>query len=304
MIRAAISAALLVSVLVFVPIGSVIAALRQLSLWTCAGALSVLFLGHFLSAVKLRLLMGRTRVPLATCVRAQFAAVVASLGFLGMAGGDLARLAYLAPSVGPRRMAAAAVADRIIDAMTLAALIAIALPLAGWPPALTRRDVPLAWFALAAAGVAVAVLILVRLAGRYNVASRLWEARAELREMRWPIAGAFAVSSVVQSAFVATNIWIATDLGVAIGLAPWFVAWPLSKLTSILPIGLGGIGVREAAVVSFLVSFGAPADRVLASAVVWQALAGVGGVSGLALTQLLPGGGSPSQLQRWRWTNV
>jgi uncharacterized membrane protein YbhN (UPF0104 family) len=164
--------------------------------------------------------------------------------------------------------------------------------------------VPLGWFAAAAAGVGVAVLILVRLAGRYNVASRLWEARSELREMRWPIAGALALSSVVQSAFVATNIWIATDMGVAIGVAAWFVAWPLSKLTSILPIGLGGIGVREAAVVSFLVSFGAPADRVLASAVVWQALAGVSGVSGFALTQLLPGGGSPSQFGRWRWTNV
>lgn len=304
MIRAAISAALLVSVLVFVPIGSVIAALGRISLWTCAGALSVLFLGHFLSAVKLRLLMGRTRVPLASCVRAQYAALVASLGFLGMAGGDLARLAYLAPSVGPRRMAVAAVADRIIDAMTLTTLIGIALPLAGWPPALTRRDVPPGWFAVAAAGVAVAVLILVRLARRYHVASRVWEARSELREMRGPIAGALGLSLVVQSAFVATNIWIASDMGVAIGLAPWFVAWPLSKLTSILPIGVGGIGVREAAVVSFLVSFGAPADRVLASAVVWQALAGVSGVSGFALTQLLPGGGSSSQFGRWRWTNV
>jgi glycosyltransferase 2 family protein len=301
-IRATVSVALLVCVLAFVPFGSVVAALRRVSLWTCAAGLAALFVGHFLSAVKLRWLVGRARVPLATCVRAQYAALVASLGFLGLAGGDLARLAYLAPAVGARRTAVAAVADRIIDTAALISLVGLALPLAGWPPVLNPDDLHLGWFALAAVAAAAALPFLVRLARRSALLSRLWEARAELGGMRWRIAGAFGISCVVQTTFVAANIGIANELGVDIGFAPWFVAWPLAKLTSILPISLGGIGVREAAVVVFLVSFGAPAESVLASALVWQALIGVSGVSGLALTQFLRVE-TPAKGVQWRWND-
>jgi len=95
------------------------------------------------------------------------------------------------------------------------------------------------------------------------------------------LAGAVTISLVVQSAFVMTNVWLARQVGVTTGLAPWFVAWPLSKLIAILPISLGGIGVREAALVSLLAPYGAPREAVLASGILWQAVLIVTGLVGL-----------------------
>jgi hypothetical protein len=58
---------------------------------------------------------------------------VANLGLPGLAGGDLVRAAYLAPITGMTRVAFASVADRLIDTVTVLALVVIALPIAGMP---------------------------------------------------------------------------------------------------------------------------------------------------------------------------
>jgi uncharacterized membrane protein YbhN (UPF0104 family) len=103
---------------------------------------------------------------------------------------------------------------------------------------------------------------------------------------RSALAGAVALSLVVQSAFVMTNVWLAREVGVQTALAPWFVAWPLSKLIAVLPISLGGIGVREAALVTLLAPYGAPREAVLASGILWQAVLIVTGLAGLIVTQI------------------
>jgi hypothetical protein len=95
------------------------------------------------------------------------------------------------------------------------------------------------------------------------------------------------ISLIVQAAFVLTNVWLARQAGVDAGLAAWFVAWPLSKLIAVLPISLGGLGVREAALVSLLTPYGADGTAVLASGLLWQAVLAVSGLVGLAVTQML-----------------
>ena len=102
------------------------------------------------------------------------------------------------------------------------------------------------------------------------------------------LVGAVVISLVVQSAFVMTNVWLARQIGVTTDVPAWFVAWPLSKLIAVLPISLGGIGVREAALVSLLAPYGAPREVVLASGILWQAVLIVTGVAGLIVTQMLP----------------
>jgi uncharacterized membrane protein YbhN (UPF0104 family) len=99
------------------------------------------------------------------------------------------------------------------------------------------------------------------------------------------LVAAAALSLLVQTVFVLTNVWLARNVGVATGLAVWFVAWPLAKLIAVLPISLGGIGVREAALVSLLAPYGAPREAVLASGILWQAVLIVSGLAGLVVTQ-------------------
>jgi uncharacterized membrane protein YbhN (UPF0104 family) len=62
----------------------------------------------------------------------------------------------------------------------------------------------------------------------------------------------------------------------------WFFAWPLAKIVSMLPVSLGGLGVREAALVSLLVPFGADAASVVAAGLAFEAvIIGGGLLSGL-----------------------
>jgi hypothetical protein len=100
-------------------------------------------------------------------------------------------------------------------------------------------------------------------------------------------AAAAIVTAVVQSAFVLVNVWMARDLGLDLGAAPWFVAWPLSKIIAILPISLGGIGVREAALVSLLAPYGAPSALVFVSGLLWQGVLMTSGLLGLAIGSVL-----------------
>lgn len=297
-VRAAVSLVVVGVLLTMIPLRSVLDALGRVSLWTWLSSVAIFFAGHYLNAMKLRLLLGapvpgQERAVSAACVRAQYAGLVANLGLPGLAGGDLARAAYLAPTVGVARVAFASVADRMIDTATVLGLVMIALPLAGMPPAIAGivRSAGVWVGAAAVVGVLVALVgavLLVRVQRFAGVAEKLGKAWRALVERKSAFVGAIAISFSVQAAFVMTNVWLARQVGVTTALAAWFVAWPLSKLVAVLPISLGGIGVREAALVSLLAPYGAPREAVLASGILWQAVLIVTGLIGLVITQMLP----------------
>jgi uncharacterized membrane protein YbhN (UPF0104 family) len=283
-IRLAVSAIVVVILFRIIPSRAVFDALRHISLWTWAASLGIFCGGHYLNAVKLRLVVGQASVPLSTFV-AQYAGLVANLGLPGLAGGDLARATYLVPAITKKRVALASVADRILDTLTLVVLIAIALLVTGVPPPIARIvQSGSRW--LAAAAVAGAVLIGVILRRKGTLSSELVSFWGEIWHRRLSMAGAVAISFAVQSAFVLTNAMLAREAGVTIGLAPWFVGWPASKLVAVLPISLGGIGVREAALVSLLAEYGALA-RMLATGILWRGVLTWSGLGGLIVTQWL-----------------
>jgi uncharacterized membrane protein YbhN (UPF0104 family) len=289
LIRAAVSVTVVAILLKLIPLQSVRLALSRISVWAWVSSLGVFFVGHYLNAMKLRLLLGPRAAPVSACVRAQYAGLVANLGLPGLAGGDLMRAAYLAPTVGTKRVALASVADRAIDTMTMLVLIGIALPFAGVPPVVAGVVQKTGtWILGAAIGAGLLLGAILFLRRRTVLAGRIFEAWARLHARRSAVAGAAAISVVVQSAFVMTNVWLARQVGVATPLTAWFVAWPLSKLIAVLPISLGGIGVREAALVSLLTPYGAPREAVLASGILWQAVLIVTGLTGLLITQMLP----------------
>lgn len=268
--------------LTVVPIDSVLAALKRISLRTWTASLAIFFVGHYLNAIKLRLLVGRAFVPLGSCVRAQYAGLVANLSLPGLAGGDLVRAAYLVPVAGVNRVAIGSVADRILDTVTLLALAVIALPVAGVPAGIAHQSPGLRASLVVLVGAALLAAAVWVLRRRPVFAEELVSIAAELGARRVDLTSAVVISLVVQSAFVLTNAWLAREVGVTTTLAAWFVAWPLSKLIAVLPISLGGIGVREAALVSLMAPYGAPKDAVLASGFLWQTVLVVSGLIGLA----------------------
>lgn len=264
-------------------------------------SLAVFLAGHALNAAKYRWLLQDPRATIGLCLRAHFAGLVANLGLPGVAGGDVVRATYLLPhGVATRAVTVASVLDRLVDTATLGLLIGAGALVAGVPPALSTANIGVRWPLIGAGVGALALGAVVLLKRKKGGGVSLASLAGDIGGRSGAITAAVAVTAVVQSAFVMTNVWMAADLGLDIGLAPWFVAWPLSKIIAILPISLGGIGVREAALVSLLAPFGAPSALVFASGLLWQGVLMVSGLLGLAIGSLfgaapLPAPSSPVQ---------
>jgi uncharacterized membrane protein YbhN (UPF0104 family) len=287
LLRAAISLAVIFLLLKFVPVHTVLEALGRTRPSVWVASLVVFLCGHYVNAIKLRLLLGSPAAPLGLCVRAHYAGQAANIGLPGVAGGDLVRAAYLVPVLGTARVALASVVDRLVDTGTLILLVSVALPLAGVPPALEGIVRESGWWlGVLAAGALMAGALVVWLRPHPGLARAIDQVLIALRARRGAILSAAVLSIGVQSTFVLTNMWLAREAGVTTGVAAWFVAWPLSKLVAVLPISLGGLGVREAVLVTLLVPFGAPGEAVLASGILWQAVLAVSGLVGLTVTQL------------------
>jgi uncharacterized membrane protein YbhN (UPF0104 family) len=284
-VRTAVSVIIAIVLLTLIPIEAVWDSLRRVRSWVWLASLGVFFSGHYLNALKLRLIIRPASVPVAACVRAQYAGLAANLSLPGLAGGDVVRAAYLAQTAGITRVVVASLVDRLLDAMVLVLVIAVALPLAGVPPIIASLVGRAGWWI---AGLTLAGLLLAGLGTLVLMRLGLWrhieQARMELRNRSSAIVGAMAIALLVQPAFVLTNVWLAREVGVTVGVAAWFVAWPASKLTAILPISLGGIGVREAALVALLAPYGAPTNGVMATGILWESVLVVGAIVGLIAT--------------------
>jgi uncharacterized membrane protein YbhN (UPF0104 family) len=85
---------------------------------------------------------------------------------------------------------------------------------------------------------------------------------------------------MVQSAFIGLNIALATEGAIDAPIAAWFFAWPLSKLISMVPISIGGLGVREASLAALMVRFGAVPAKVVAVGLLWQTILYASGLIG------------------------
>jgi len=289
LVRAVVSCVVVAVLLAFIPFHAVVDALRRTNGWVWFASVVVFFFGHYLNAMKLRLLLGPGQGAAASCVRAQYAGLVANLGLPGIAGGDVVRAAYLAPLVGLPRVVVASISDRLIDTGVLVGLIVCALPIAGVPGALQQvLERAGMWIAIFGVVGATAVVVAIKLGLLRRLQAKGAGSWADIIDRPGAIAGALLISVCVQSAFVMTNVWLAREVGAGGSIAAWFVAWPLSKLIAILPISLGGIGVREAALVSFLVPYGAIRESVLASGILWQGVLIATALAGLLITQLLP----------------
>jgi uncharacterized membrane protein YbhN (UPF0104 family) len=96
----------------------------------------------------------------------------------------------------------------------------------------------------------------------------------------WRAMVALVLSLLVQGAFIWLNALFGAAIGIQLPLPVWFLVWPLAKLSSTLPISMGGLGVREAALVVLLGRFGVPAADAVGLGLLWQTVLLAGGAFG------------------------
>jgi len=267
------------------------------SVWlsTAAGLLA----GHCAAALKWRNLVGAAGAassPL-QALRAHAAGLFANLFLPSLVGGDVVRATVLLRSGNRSTLAAVAagsVADRLIDTLALGALAACGALLVEQP----ASTPPLGGIAALCIGLllltAFGPALLERLpidrlpAGGQRATRGLRDAATRLRARPGAAVVALGVSLTVQFGFVWLNVRLGTAIGIAAPFGAWLLCWPLAKLFALLPISLGGLGVREAALAALLSGFGVSATLAVGQALLWQAaLLFAGGIAGaFALTRL------------------
>jgi uncharacterized membrane protein YbhN (UPF0104 family) len=278
--RLALSALLLGALAAWLPLDELAAAIRRTGLALWAALLAGLAAGHLVSAAKWRVLLAASglRPRWRDVWAAHGLGLFANLWLPSLVGGDVVRAAHLARRDGGlARLAAAGLADRVLDTAALVTLALAGLAAAPATRGFAARPVAAAallGLASAAAGLALLLrLPAARLGPRLETPLLRLRAAAEsiLARPRAALA-AFALSLAVQAGFVALNVRLAAAVGIHLPAATWYLVWPLAKLVALAPISLGGLGVREAAQAALLAPLGVPAALAVAQSLVWQSL--------------------------------
>ncbi len=86
-----------------------------------------------------------------------------------------------------------------------------------------------------------------------------------------------AICVALQAGFVLINVGLGDMMGMDLDLRLWFLLWPLSKIASMLPVSLGGLGVREATF-GLLVKPFLDSRLAVAESLIWQTVLITGGL--------------------------
>jgi len=275
---------------VVLPIDEVLGAVWSLDPAVWFGALGLFLFGHLLGAFKWRmmLLVGGARPGMGTTIKCYAAGLFSNLCLPTVVGGDVIRATLAGKATGkPEAVILGGVADRLIDLWAIGLLIAVGGVTAGSGLPGWQRQLLLPGILVVAATSAFLGIALLRrlrswprpvrrrLIGIVRVLRAYWQ-----RPMM--VMSALALSLSVQTLFILSNIWIGRSIGIDISNAAWFLTWPLAKLAGMLPISVGGIGVRDATLTALLQGFKVPAAQGLAVSLSWQSVLIVGGLlSGL-----------------------
>lgn len=295
-VKVLLSAGLLAGLLLLLPWNEVRDAAGRLPFGVWLAVLAGFCAGHALGVVKWRLLVNAANggLSMAAAARCYAAGLFANLCLPSIVGGDVLRAALAAREKGRGEAAVlGGIEDRLCDVAALALLLALgglasrtALP--GWGGVLIT--------AIMGTGIAAAVLALPlvwkRPLARWPKRLRRTVGRTLVglrRLARAPgiLAQAFAMSLTIQGAFVLLNAWIGAAIGIAVPLSVWFFAWPLAKFAGLLPISLGGLGVRDATFGALLVSFGVPLATGVVASLIWTSILIAGGLLAGGLWWLL-----------------
>ncbi|MEZ4414453.1 MAG: lysylphosphatidylglycerol synthase transmembrane domain-containing protein [Gemmatimonadota bacterium] len=283
------SAVILAVLLLVLPVDELKQALGRIPPAAWALALGAYLTLHLLGVTKWHLMVnaagGGFRFP--DAVRCYYYGLFGNTFLPSLVGGDAVRAGLaLKLAKGRAGLLLGSVLDRMLDVAGLAVLAAVGGLLL--PGALTPESRRVFWW-LAGAGIVVGLtgLALVALlpARRFpfrvrRVLARVRAAVRELAKRPIQVAVAFSLGLTLQGLLVLLNAWLGHACGIDIALNAWFFAWPMAKISALVPVTQGGIGIREAALSALLAPFGVPPVLAFAAGLVFQAVILSGGLVG------------------------
>lgn len=290
------SVLVLTLLLVFLPFDRLLAAFGRVAWWMWVVALPGYLSLHLLGAAKWRLLVnaGGAGLSFRNAVRCYYAGLFGSTFLPSIVGGDFVR-GGLALRLGKSSsgVVLGSVLDRSLDVLALAMVAgggALLVPRSLDP---ASRRVFLALAALLAGVALIAVAVAAALPARRlpfrlrRVLVRLRRtARLLVRQPRYALI-ALAAGALLQALLALGNAWLGVAVGIAVPLQVWLFVWPMAKISALVPLTQGGIGVREAALAALFAPFGVPAVLAVAAGLAFQGVVIGGGLVAGGISFLL-----------------
>jgi len=283
----------------FVPLHTLREAIARIPPARFIIVLFIYMCAHLVGVAKWKMVVNAAGAQLdfRTCVQCYGGGLFGTLFLPSIIGGDVVRLAVgLRKSPRPAAVLAGNVADRFLDMLSQGALVVIGLLLL--PGAVPAEFQMLArHMLLIAAAVVIAVVAFVAIFSKRLLAgrsirfrrriARLRHAIQSVADQRGKLALGWLMGAAIQFCFIILNALLAISCGLLIPLRIWLFAWPLAKLSALLPLTQGGMGIREAVLVGLMRPFGASGTLVLAAGLVWEGIVIAGGLISGAVAYLL-----------------
>ncbi len=278
-LRSIVSVGVLTALFLWLDPSQLLKAMGRTGLWLWVGIVLAALAGHVITASKWRMLLRATGLTAGwlEVLRAHGAGLFANAWLPSIVGGDVVRAGMIkSEKRGLGAVTASLIADRFSDGTGLLAIAVLGA--AATPAALLGPAKAILWVTGGALGlVVVSTALAVRYLSLTNVRGKLGEALRKLHAAAERLIGrgvtiawAVVLAMVVQGFFVGLNILVAKALGITLPPVAWFALWPLAKLAAFLPISLGGIGVRETALVALLAPLGVDPTLAVAHSLVWE----------------------------------
>jgi len=254
--------------------------MMRIGWWPWLVVLGVFGAGHVVAAYKWCRLVRAAGQPLAfgDALGAHMTGLFANIWLPSIVGGDVLRAGWISGQQGITIPAAIGLLDRVLDLLALLALVALGTLLVGDPGGGLAIPILRGAGILLMLGLAGGLVMLRWLRPEHLPAAvrphglRLIEIAKALYARPGPALASFTLAILVQSVFVALNWYLGTAMGIGVSFEAWLVAWPLAKIIALLPVSLGGLGVREASLAALLAPFAVTGTLAVAEGLVWQSI--------------------------------
>lgn len=288
-VKAIISIAIILLLLYWLPVSELWKSIQKISFFSWFLVLIGFLLGHTLGAIKWMLLLNMEgkKLPVFAAIRFYFAGLFANLFLPSLAGGDIVK-AGLAIKYKKEKSVTiiGTLTDRFIDTASVVLIIVVTALLSS--NSLADSDQRIVFIILILLAVIPFVILVflmlpVQKISNQRILDFLQKIKMLLASLiKKPLRPtiAFFLSLSIQSIFILLTVYIASQISIHIALVLWFLIWPLAKLSALLPISLGGIGVREAALVVLLGRLSVPAANAVALGLIWESILISGGLLG------------------------
>ena len=287
--RVLVSFCLLAILLINLPLYDLWYTLRQVPILLWMLVVMAFITGHIVGVIKWRLFinLGTKKLPVFTAFRCYFAGLFSNFFLPSAAGGDIIR-AGLAIRYNDEKEAVivGSVLDRFLDTSSLGVIILIGTLFSR--TSLDRGD----WSILLVLFISIiAIIVATFLFIIFPIPSILPKKIIEFFErikgvikklVRNPHRAflGFLLAVLIQSSFVILSSILGKACNIDLPLHVWFFAWPLAKLVAMIPISLGGLGVREMALAAILDRFGIPLSSSVGLGLLWETVIIAAGIFG------------------------